>query len=107
MPPTKRAAAAKSDTDDDAVAEPEAVAEDAPAGEPEGSVRAGDGEPEPEASGNAPEYTVERLLEDAYDFTGFQPHILAGAFCEEARDATFTVDQAKQRAEEFLAREVA
>lgn len=95
MPPTKKAQQT-----------PEPDEAEATEQEAEG-LRAGDGEPEPEASGNAPEYTVERLLEDAYDFTGFQPHILAGAFCEEARDATFTVDQAKQRAEEFLAREVA
>jgi hypothetical protein len=51
-------------------------------------------------------YTKARLVEEAYDFMGLEPHLLSGALYEMDDDDEMTVADAKAAVTEWLKREV-
>lgn len=51
-------------------------------------------------------YTKARLMEESYDFTGHEAHLLAGALADRDDDDEMTVAEAKAAVTEWLKREV-
>lgn len=52
----------------------------------------------------ATKYSIERLLADAYDLTGYSRHIVAGALSDSTGD--LSVEQVQSKVEKFLNAEV-
>lgn len=60
--------------------------------------------PAPKGSSDVAKHSKERLLEDAYQLTGYPSYVLAGALADSSGE--LTVDQAVAAAEKFLNSEV-
>jgi len=56
------------------------------------------------AADTATKYSIERLLADAQDLTGYSRHIVAGALFDSTGD--LSVEQVQSKVEKFLNREV-